>query len=87
MATKNGLVELRSELRDDIAGMGRDLAQIVLDTQRQITTTQRQITATQRQVAEGRRQAAEGQSQTRMMFEEIVSRLKVLGEGQPGPAA
>ena len=46
--------------------MGRDLGQIILDTQRQV---------------------AEGQSQTRGMFEEIVSRLKVLGEGKAGPSA
>jgi hypothetical protein len=60
------LADLKRELREDIAGMGQDLARIVLETQRQV---------------------AEGQSQTRMMFEEIVSRLKVPGEGNAGPAA
>ena len=62
----NELADLKRELREDIAGMGRDLGQIILDTQRQV---------------------AEGQSQTRGMFEEIVSRLKVLGEGKAGPSA
>ena len=62
----NELADLKRELREDIAGMGRDLGQIIVDTQRQV---------------------AEGQSQTRMMFEEVVSRLEVLGEGKAGPAA
>jgi DNA repair protein RadC len=69
----NELADLKRELREDIAGMGRNLAQIILDTQHQVTRTQRLI--------------AEGQSQTRMMFEEVVSRLNVLGEGKAGPAA
>jgi len=69
----NELADLKRELREDIAGMGRNLAQIILDTQHQVTRTQRLI--------------AEGQSQTRMMCEEVVSRLNVLGEGKAGPAA
>jgi chromosome segregation ATPase len=69
----NELADLKRELREDIAGMGGNLAQIILDTQHQVTRTQRLI--------------AEGQSQTRMMFEEVVSRLNVLGEGKAGPAA
>jgi hypothetical protein len=60
------LADQKRELSEDIAGMGQDLARIILETQRQI---------------------GEGQSQTRMMFEEIVSRLKVPGEGNAGPAA
>jgi hypothetical protein len=59
------LADQKRELREDIAGMGQDLARIILETQRQI---------------------GEGQSQTRMMFEEILSRLKVPGEGNAGPA-
>jgi hypothetical protein len=38
----NELAQLKRELRDDIAGMGRDLAQIILDTQRQMTEGQSQ---------------------------------------------
>jgi hypothetical protein len=38
----NELAQLKRELRDEIAGMGRDLAQIILDTQSQMTEGQSQ---------------------------------------------
>jgi hypothetical protein len=82
MATKqdlaDGLAAVRSEMatKNDLvelrSELREDIAGMGQDLARIILETQRQI--------------GEGQSQTRMMFEEIVSRLKFPGEGNVGPA-
>ena len=50
-----------------------DLARMLLDLERDSKEWQRQLAETNHAI--------------RLLFEEIVSRLKVLGEGKPGPAA
>ena len=66
MATKQDLTEscnsLRDELRQDIAGMGHDLAAAILET---------------------RREGAAHRRHTAMQLDDIISRLKVIGEGNP----
>lgn len=59
----------KDELREDIAGMGRDLAQMVVDNQRELT--------------DGLRKLSDGQNQLRMMVEDVRSLIQIRSEGNP----
>jgi hypothetical protein len=73
----DGLAAFREDLkRHELADLKRELREDIAGMSQDLA----------RIILETQRQVAEGQSQTRMMFEEIVSRLKFPGEGNVGPA-
>jgi hypothetical protein len=63
------MADLRTELREDIDGMGRDLAHIIVSNQRELT--------------DGLRILAEGQNQLRVMVEDVRSMVIVRREANP----
>ena len=76
MATKAELAALRTELRveiqESVAGAVRELSSAIAETRDDLARSIRD-------------QLAEAQRQTRMLFEDVVDRLKILGERNPHP--
>ena len=68
-SVRSEIAAAKDELREDIAGMGRDLAQIIVDNQRELT--------------DGLRTLSDGQSQLRLMVEDVRSLIQIRSEGNP----
>jgi chromosome segregation ATPase len=73
MPTKADLSALRVEFNDGIAGAVRELTGAIAETRNDLV----------RLIEE---QIAGAQRQTKMLFEEVIGRLKIVGEGNPPPS-
>jgi hypothetical protein len=67
------LSALRVEFNDGIAGAVRELTGAIAETRNDLV----------RLIEE---QIAGAQRQTKMLFEEVIGRLKIVGEGNPPPS-